>query len=280
MTNFGVEPFLDALRRAGAAAAAAHDHDRAVCRRRRRASPASSSRSRRTWIRSHRDRIAFVRICSGRFARGMEVKHVRTGKTLDAVALAAVHGAGAHHGRRGLLRRHRRAVGSGRPAHRRQPVRGRAVRVRGHPALLARALRARAARRSAASASSSRRGSTSSPRRARCSSSSIASGSSATRSSARSACCSSRSSSTACWPSTVSASSSIGCPTATRAGSRGSEARPRQVRAPRLETCVFDVEGRPLVLFETEWLMHRAEEDDPSFKFISAVQPGRSVRAA
>jgi peptide chain release factor 3 len=30
----------------------------------------------------HRDRIAFVRICSGRFVRGMEVKHVRTGKSL------------------------------------------------------------------------------------------------------------------------------------------------------------------------------------------------------
>jgi peptide chain release factor 3 len=30
----------------------------------------------------HRDRIAFVRICSGRFARGMEVDHVRTGKPL------------------------------------------------------------------------------------------------------------------------------------------------------------------------------------------------------
>jgi len=30
----------------------------------------------------HRDRIAFVRVCSGRFARGMEVEHVRTGKPL------------------------------------------------------------------------------------------------------------------------------------------------------------------------------------------------------
>jgi peptide chain release factor 3 len=30
----------------------------------------------------HRDRIAFTRICSGRFERGMAVKHVRTGKTL------------------------------------------------------------------------------------------------------------------------------------------------------------------------------------------------------
>jgi len=31
----------------------------------------------------HRDRIAFVRIVSGRFARGMEVIHVRTGKSLS-----------------------------------------------------------------------------------------------------------------------------------------------------------------------------------------------------
>ena len=30
----------------------------------------------------HRDRIAFVRLCSGRFTRGMAVEHVRTGKPL------------------------------------------------------------------------------------------------------------------------------------------------------------------------------------------------------
>ncbi len=29
---------------------------------------------------AHRDRIAFIRICSGRFEKGMDVKHVRTGK--------------------------------------------------------------------------------------------------------------------------------------------------------------------------------------------------------
>ena len=29
---------------------------------------------------NHRDRVAFVRVCSGRFARGMEVNHVRTGR--------------------------------------------------------------------------------------------------------------------------------------------------------------------------------------------------------
>ena len=30
----------------------------------------------------HRDRVAFVRICSGQFEAGMPVKHVRTGKTM------------------------------------------------------------------------------------------------------------------------------------------------------------------------------------------------------
>ncbi|MBA4156562.1 MAG: peptide chain release factor 3 [Gemmatimonadetes bacterium] len=34
----------------------------------------------------HRDRIAFVRVCSGRFAAGMQVKHVRTGKQLRLAA--------------------------------------------------------------------------------------------------------------------------------------------------------------------------------------------------
>jgi peptide chain release factor 3 len=35
---------------------------------------------------NHRDRMAFMRVCSGRLTRGMKVKHVRTGKTM---ALAA-----------------------------------------------------------------------------------------------------------------------------------------------------------------------------------------------
>jgi peptide chain release factor 3 len=32
--------------------------------------------------RAHRDRVAFLRICSGRFERGMRVKHVRTGREI------------------------------------------------------------------------------------------------------------------------------------------------------------------------------------------------------
>ena len=33
--------------------------------------------------KNHRDRIAFVRICSGRYSRGMKVLHVRSGKTIS-----------------------------------------------------------------------------------------------------------------------------------------------------------------------------------------------------
>ncbi|MGI9384038.1 MAG: EF-Tu/IF-2/RF-3 family GTPase, partial [Methyloligellaceae bacterium] len=32
--------------------------------------------------RNHRDRVAFLRVCSGRFERGMKLKQVRTGKTI------------------------------------------------------------------------------------------------------------------------------------------------------------------------------------------------------
>jgi peptide chain release factor 3 len=35
---------------------------------------------------NHRDRIAFMRVCSGRLKRGMKAKHVRTGKTMALTA--------------------------------------------------------------------------------------------------------------------------------------------------------------------------------------------------
>jgi peptide chain release factor 3 len=53
-----------------------------------------------------------------------------------------------------------------------------------------------------------------------------------------------------------------------------------KLELPGRQSCVIDVEGRPLVLFETEWLLRRAEEENRSVKFISAVQPGRSNRSA
>ena len=45
-------------------------------------------------------------------------------------------------------------------------------------------------------------------------------------------------------------------------------------------TSVLDVEGRPLVLFATDWALRTAIEDHPQLKFIAAVQPGRTARSA
>ena len=45
-------------------------------------SPASSSRSQANMDPKHRDRVAFVRLCSGHFERGMKLHHVRTGKPM------------------------------------------------------------------------------------------------------------------------------------------------------------------------------------------------------
>ncbi|HXI54745.1 MAG TPA: peptide chain release factor 3 [Polyangia bacterium] len=49
---------------------------------------------------------------------------------------------------------------------------------------------------------------------------------------------------------------------------------------PGSTTSVLDVEGRPLVLFANEWNMRMAAEDNPHLKFIAAVQPGRVAKSA
>ena len=81
MTNFGIEPFLDRfvelapppLPRQTATGDLAPD------------SPEFSGfvfKIQANMDPNHRDRVAFVRVCSGHFERGMEVIHVRTGKKL------------------------------------------------------------------------------------------------------------------------------------------------------------------------------------------------------
>jgi peptide chain release factor 3 len=82
MNNFGLEPFLDHFvtlappPRARATTTGTLDAD----------APQFSGfvfKIQANMDPNHRDRIAFLRICSGRFARGMEVRHVRTDKTLS-----------------------------------------------------------------------------------------------------------------------------------------------------------------------------------------------------
>ena len=81
----------------------------------------------------HRDRVAFLRICSGRFERGATATLARTGKPRAARELDAADGPGARRGRGGVRRRRRRAVRSRRVPHRRHAGREAGPRVRRHP---------------------------------------------------------------------------------------------------------------------------------------------------
>ena len=44
--------------------------------------------------------------------------------------------------------------------------------------------------------------------------------------------------------------------------------------------CVYDVEGRPLLLFESRWTRQRIEQNNEDWEFVAAVQPGRSKKSA
>ena len=74
---------------------------------------------------NHRDRIAFMRVCSGKLTRGMKAKLVRTGKTIRAQRAAILLRARPLDRRRGLCRRCRRHSQSRHVAHRRHADRGR-----------------------------------------------------------------------------------------------------------------------------------------------------------
>ena len=51
---------------------------------------------------------------------------------------------------------------------------------------------------------------------------------------------------------------------------------PNRFERPGHTTCVLDVEDRPLILFDSDWALNQAVQDNPKITFIAAVQPGRS----
>ena len=55
---------------------------------------------------------------------------------------------------------------------------------------------------------------------------------------------------------------------------------PARIERGRGANCVVDAEGRPIVLFENDWAMRKAIEDNPSLRFLAAVQPARSGQAS
>jgi len=50
---------------------------------------------------------------------------------------------------------------------------------------------------------------------------------------------------------------------------------PKRFMRPDVSTSVVDAEGRPLVLFENDWAMRTTIEKNPELRFIAAVQPAR-----
>jgi len=85
LKNFGVRDVLDALK-AYAPSPLSH---RAATREVLATEPAMTGivfKIQANMDPNHRDRIAFMRICSGKLTRGMKVHHVRTGKTMALTA--------------------------------------------------------------------------------------------------------------------------------------------------------------------------------------------------
>ena len=70
-------------------------------------------------------------------------------------------------------------------------------------------------------------------------------------------------------------STSGSCRTSTRAGSKASPSTPEKIERGRGANCVVDAESRPIVLFENDWALRKAIEDNPHLRFLAAVQPAR-----
>lgn len=82
----------------------------------------------------HRDRIAFMRICSGKYEKGMKMRHVRLGKDVK-IADALTFFLRARATGRGLCRRHHRPAQPRHHPDRRHLQRRRELRFHRHPAL-------------------------------------------------------------------------------------------------------------------------------------------------
>jgi len=85
LKNFGVRDVLDALRTHAPPPRTQHAANRDI----QAAEPDMTGiifKIQANMDPNHRDRIAFMRVCSGKLTRGMKVKHVRSGKTMALTA--------------------------------------------------------------------------------------------------------------------------------------------------------------------------------------------------
>ena len=122
LTNFGVEPFLEEFlrmttpplsRKAGDQVVDAFDDDFS----------GFVFKIQANMNKAHRDRIAFVRVCSGRFDADKEVYLVQQNRKVKLSQSPADDGGRSGNHRRSLRRRHHRRVRPRYVLHRRHPVR-------------------------------------------------------------------------------------------------------------------------------------------------------------
>ena len=91
LTNFGVEPFLESFLEISEGPQARESNHGAIDPTQENF-PGFVFKIQANMDPQHRDRIAFLRICSGEYRKGMKMKHVRLGKDLrvsDAVTFMA-----------------------------------------------------------------------------------------------------------------------------------------------------------------------------------------------
>lgn len=81
MTNFGVEPFLEEFIKLAPSPGNRKCSEGYICPDDEKFS-GFVFKIQANMDPEHRDRIAFIRICSGKFEKGMEVNHVRTGRSV------------------------------------------------------------------------------------------------------------------------------------------------------------------------------------------------------
>jgi len=85
LTNFGVEPFLEKFLQMSTPPAP-RQSDIGMINPTDNHFSAFVFKIQANMNKAHRDRVAFLRICSGKFIRGQEVLHVRTGKKMSLTA--------------------------------------------------------------------------------------------------------------------------------------------------------------------------------------------------
>lgn len=120
-------------------------------------------------ISKHRDRIAFLRVCSGKFERGMKMKHLRINREIAASSVVTFMSHNRELAEEAYSRRHHRHPEPRQHPNRRQLLRRRTTGVYRHPILRARTVPQRPHQKPAENQTTAKRFATT--RRRRCGSS-------------------------------------------------------------------------------------------------------------